>query len=91
MASFFAKHRSRFFLPNSFNPEPAATADLWRSIISLILRSPSPFDPSRCLPAVAVGSGLNELTAVSEVVFEIAQLQKAPAKPIWRSLQLVHL
>jgi hypothetical protein len=49
--------------PISFNPEPAATEDLLPSIFSLIQHSPKPFDPTEGLPAVADGSGLNEITA----------------------------
>src|SRR5580658_255072 len=52
--------------PNSFNPEPAATADLSPSNTSLILRSPKPCNSIGNLPAVAVGSGLNEFTTGSK-------------------------
>jgi hypothetical protein len=46
-------------------------------IISLIQRSPKPCDASKCLTAVAVGSGLNEITTITEAVFKIAQLQNS--------------
>jgi hypothetical protein len=58
-----------------FVPEPAATAKLSPFIIEWIQQSPKPFDPSWCLPAVAAGSGLSEISAITYGVFEIAQLQ----------------
>jgi hypothetical protein len=65
-----------------FNPEPAATADFTRHITALIQSPPKPYSLTSSLPAVAAGSGLNDLNAATaNFTWHITSYIQSPPKP----------
>ncbi len=62
-------------IKRQFNPEPAATADFTPYITAQLQPSPRQYVFTACLSAVAAGSGLNEVTVITEGVFQLAHFK----------------